>query len=128
MYILTVFLLIYFSIIMDIFLLLCTSGIFFILNLFILIWGYLFYNILMELGHHCKWQRTKIPGRGTRAMVGWKEPKVQKRRKRFFTSVCERLGKYHLDLFAVIEHVFTGWFPPHFGYFLASLHIWKFYF
>ena len=43
-------------------------------------------------------------------MVGWKEPEVQKRRKRFFTGVCEKLSKYHLNLFVVIERVFTDWF------------------
>ena len=53
-----------------------------------------------------------------RAMVGWKEPEVQKRRKQFFTGVCEKLGKYHPDLFVVIQRVFTDWFFPHFGYFM----------
>ena len=34
---------------------------------------------------------------------GRKEARVRNRRKQVFTGLCERLGKYHLDLFVVIE-------------------------
>ena len=44
-----------------------------------------------------------IPGPGTTAMVHCKEPGVQIRKKQVFTGLRERLGKYHLDLFVVIE-------------------------
>ena len=60
--------------------------------------------------HDCKWQRTRIPGGRTRAVVGWKEPRVRYRRKQVFTGLCERLGKY-LDLYVVIELWFRGAFP-----------------
>ena len=54
-----------------------------------------------------------------------KRARSVKEEETIFTGVCERLGKYHPDLFVVIEHAFTDWFFPHFGYFLASLHIWR---
>ena len=58
--------------------------------------------------HGCKGQRTMIPGPGTTAMVHCKEPGVQIRKKQVFTGLRERLGKYHLDLFVVIELWFRG--------------------
>ena len=59
---------------------------------------------------------------------GWlKRARSVKEEETIFTGVCERLDKYHPDLFAVIEHVFTNWYSPHFGYFLASLDIWNFF-
>ena len=33
---------------------------------------------------------------------------MQIKRKQIFTGLCERLGKYHLDLFVVIELWFRG--------------------
>ena len=33
---------------------------------------------------------------------------MQIRKKQVFTGLCERLGKYHLDLFVVIELWFRG--------------------
>ena len=36
------------------------------------------------------------------------ETGAQNRRKRVFPGVCERLGKYYLDLFVVIELWFRG--------------------
>ena len=33
---------------------------------------------------------------------------MQIRRKQLFNGLCERLGKYHLDLFVVIELWFRG--------------------
>ena len=56
-----------------------------------------------------------------------KRARSVKEEETIFTGVCERLDKYHPDLFAVIEHVFTNWYSPHFGYFLASLDIWNFF-
>ena len=44
-------------------------------------------------------------------MVVWKDPEVQIRRKQVFTGVCEKLGKYHLDLFVVIQLLFRGAVP-----------------
>ena len=41
-------------------------------------------------------------------MVGWKEPGVRIRGKQVFTGLCERLSKYHLDLFVVTELWFRG--------------------
>ena len=45
----------------------------------------------------------RIPGGRTRAVVGWKEPRVRNRRKQVFTGLCERPSKYHLALCVVIE-------------------------
>ena len=53
----------------------------------------------------------RIPGGRTRAVVGWKEPRVRNRRKQVFTGLCERLGKYHLALCVVIELWFRGAVP-----------------
>ena len=61
--------------------------------------------------HGCTWQRTRIPGGRTRVVVGWKEPRVQNRRKQVFTGLCERLGKYHPVLCVVIELWFRGAVP-----------------
>ena len=44
-------------------------------------------------------------------MVGWKDPEVQNRRKQVFTGVCESLGKYHPDLFVMIQLWFRGEVP-----------------
>ena len=55
-----------------------------------------------------KWQRTRIPGGRTRAVVGWKEPRVRYRRKQVFTGLCERLSKCHPALCVVIELWFRG--------------------
>ena len=51
----------------------------------------------------CKWQRTRIPGGRTRAVIGWKEPRLQNMGKQIFTGLCERPSKYHLALCVVIE-------------------------
>ena len=64
--------------------------------------------------------------RGPGSQKVGKEPDVQKRRKQFFTGVCERLSKYCPNLFVVIELGFYTSFSPHFGYFLAFLHIRNF--
>ena len=61
--------------------------------------------------YSCNWERTRIPGFGTRDMVGWKDPEVQNRRKQVFTGVCERLGKYHPGFFVVIQLWFRGAVP-----------------
>ena len=47
----------------------------------------------------------------TRAVVGWKEPRVRKRRKQVFTGLCERLGTYLPALCLVIEMWFKGTVP-----------------
>ena len=44
-------------------------------------------------------------------MGGCKDPEVQNRRKQVFTGICERVGKYHLDLFVVIQLWFKGAIP-----------------
>ena len=59
---------------------------------------------------------------------GWlKWARSAKEEEIIFHWCMRRLGKYHLDLFVVIERDFTSWFSPHFGYFLASLDIWNFF-
>ena len=59
----------------------------------------------------CKWQRTRIPGGRTRAVIGWKEPRLQNMGKQIFTGLCERPSKYHLALCVVIELWFRGAVP-----------------
>ena len=61
--------------------------------------------------HGCKWQRTRFPAGRTRAVVGWKEPRVQNRKKQVFTGLCERLSKYQPALCLVIELWFRGAVP-----------------
>ena len=61
--------------------------------------------------YHCKWKRKMIPGYGTRDMFVWKDPEVQNRRKPVFNGACEKLGKYHPDLFVVIQLCFRGAVP-----------------